>query len=91
MHFLGQSKFVHGNVRMDSIFVNKAGDWKYTTYTKKLCNDRLGGFELLSSTADSDTIDWMSSHHDKLSDIGRFLPPEVRGRFVKMYTISLSS
>ncbi|CAG8513841.1 12769_t:CDS:10 [Ambispora leptoticha] len=54
---------VHGNVRISSIFTNKAGEWK------------LGGFELMSSSKEEDPIIYTSGGY--LPDSSRYSSPEI--------------
>ena len=47
---------IHGNVRVSSIFTNKAGEWK------------LGGFELMSSSKEENPIIYVRLY-DKIFQI----------------------
>ena len=48
----GDCKLLHGSVLLDSIFVNKAGDWK------------LGAFDLVCSIAEEESlfkVSWLTT------------------------------
>jgi SCY1-like protein 1 len=55
---------VHGNVRLNSVFIGQSGEWK------------LGGFELTSAFNDSGSI--FNSNGGFLPDSNRYAPPEIR-------------
>ncbi|KAI8136893.1 armadillo-type protein [Fennellomyces sp. T-0311] len=55
---------VHGNVRISSIFINPAGEWK------------LGGFELLSSMKDESPM--ILTFGGVAPEANRYAPPEVK-------------
>ncbi|KAG9291592.1 hypothetical protein G9A89_022011 [Geosiphon pyriformis] len=54
---------IHGNVHISSIFTNKAGEWK------------LGGFELMSSSKEEDSIIYTCGGY--LPDSSRYASPEI--------------
>ena len=60
-----EASSVHGNVRIDSIFIATTGEWK------------LGGFELLTSTKEG-SAGIFYSMGNLLPDGSRILPPEAR-------------
>ncbi|CAG8581402.1 8997_t:CDS:10 [Ambispora gerdemannii] len=64
LNFLNNDcSIVHGNVRISSIFTNKAGEWK------------LGGFELMSSSKEEDPVIYTSGGY--LPDSSRYSSPEI--------------
>ncbi|KAI8051691.1 armadillo-type protein [Syncephalis plumigaleata] len=64
VHFLNNDcNLVHGNIRISSIFVNGAGEWK------------LGGLELLSSLKDEHPF--ITSNAGLMPDAKRYATPEV--------------
>ncbi|KAI9247622.1 armadillo-type protein [Sporodiniella umbellata] len=62
--FLTSCDMVHGNVRIASIFTNKAGEWK------------LGGFELLCSMKEESPV--ILTFGGLVSDAQRYASPEVK-------------
>ncbi|CAO3615918.1 unnamed protein product [Cunninghamella echinulata] len=54
---------VHGNIRVDSIFTNKAGEWK------------LGGLDLLSSMKDESPM--ILTFGGLVPDASKYAPPEI--------------
>ncbi|KAG1047677.1 hypothetical protein G6F43_009887 [Rhizopus delemar] len=62
--FLTSCDMVHGNVRISSIFTNKAGEWK------------LGGFELLCSMKEESPI--ILTFGGLVPDAQRYATPEVK-------------
>ncbi|KND03592.1 SCY1 protein kinase [Spizellomyces punctatus DAOM BR117] len=55
---------IHGNIRVDSIYTTKAGEWK------------LGGFELLSSLKEDNPV--ILTYGGYLPEASKYAPPEVR-------------
>ncbi|KAK9722926.1 Nuclear aminoacylation-dependent tRNA export pathway component [Basidiobolus ranarum] len=55
---------VHGNIRLSSIFTNKAGEWK------------LGGFELLSSVQEENPV--IVSYGELIHDFNKYASPEIK-------------
>ncbi|KAK9764432.1 Nuclear aminoacylation-dependent tRNA export pathway component, variant 2 [Basidiobolus ranarum] len=55
---------VHGNIRINSIFTNKAGEWK------------LGGFELLSSVQEDNPV--IVSYGELVHDFSKYATPEIK-------------
>ncbi|KAJ3343650.1 hypothetical protein HDU93_007531 [Gonapodya sp. JEL0774] len=73
LKFLNQDgSIVHGNVRIDSIYVTKAGEWK------------LGGLEVASSSKDDNATLFASL--ERLYGTTKYLPPEVRRGSAKVNT-----
>ncbi|KXS19203.1 ARM repeat-containing protein [Gonapodya prolifera JEL478] len=67
LKFLNQDgSIVHGNIRIDSIFVTKAGEWK------------LGGMEMASSMKEDNSA--LYSIMERLFNYEKYLPPEMRLR-----------
>ncbi|KAI8822171.1 armadillo-type protein [Fimicolochytrium jonesii] len=61
----GDCKMIHGNLRVDSIFTTKAGEWK------------VGGLDLLSNLEKEDNP-VLLSYGGHMPDSHRYAPPEVR-------------
>ncbi|ORX90168.1 ARM repeat-containing protein [Basidiobolus meristosporus CBS 931.73] len=55
---------VHGNIRVNSIFTNKAGEWK------------LGGFELLSSIQEESPF--IVNYGELMPDFAKYATPEIK-------------
>ncbi|KAF9420065.1 hypothetical protein BGZ94_009231 [Podila epigama] len=58
------ASFIHGNIRISSIFITKSGEWK------------VGGFEVLSSLKEDQPA--ILTFAGLIPDSNRYAPPEVR-------------